>query len=112
MKPGRELDTLVAEKVMGETEKAYCTNCEDLYAHCSCMRSAACYAPYSTDIAAAWDVVGRIRNSDKQTWGQFAEALRPLMTFGDLPLNPEFWILLVTADRICLAALKAVGALP
>lgn len=87
MKPGPELDQLIAEKVMG-------------------MKTVA--PPYSTDIAAAWEVVDAIRykhgggllelyrNGDDTWAARFDEDAR--LTTCDTP-----------AHAICLAALTAVG---
>ncbi len=61
MNPGRELDALIAEKVFGKSEPDR---------GCMCSLRESCYVcnpflkgikPYSTDIAAAWEVVEKIK---------------------------------------------------
>lgn len=87
LKPGRELDALVAEKVMGGELR-----------------------PYSTDISAAWEVVEKykwaepeLRYSDEQHCWVFSlhKASGYPNECGD-----------TAPHAICLAALRAVGYEP
>ena len=90
MKPGRELDELVAKKVMGYKYKVL---------------------EYSTDIAAAWEVVEKMKDNGyeiiinvntceiKMTyWNDAGQAARGVKIFGDS-----------IAMGICLAVLKEFG---
>lgn len=106
LKPGRELDALVAEKVMGE----------DLSPLGTLHGREIPYVPphYSTDIAAAWQVMEHITAQKRDDFGWF-----------DLRFVNDRWkatfitgayyeardhIEAPTAPHaICLAALKAVG---
>lgn len=61
MKPGRELDTLVAEKVMGLKEDYLsCPTCKY-----DGVMGGLGYLPYSTDITAAWLVVEKMHTHPK-----------------------------------------------
>jgi hypothetical protein len=93
MKAGRELDVLVAKTFLKfePTE-------EFLDDH-----------PFSTDIYAATEVLEIIRHGDIGLWERFVESLRPMMNFSGAPVKPEYWVFLVSPDRICAAALKAAG---
>ena len=100
MEAGRELDTLVAEKVMG------------LNVDRSMMHNGPSYfdpPAYSTDIAAAWLVVEKLRET------------HDVELRGYQPYEPNNWQVVVDSEfytegtaphAICLAALKAVGADP
>lgn len=95
MKPGRELDMLVAEKVMS-------------------LKPLGRVPHYSTDISAAWEVVEKI-NSSKNKWTLNSLRCDPndgKWQFGDIDRDGSIW----PDDKydsaplaICLAALKAVG---
>lgn len=125
MEAGRELDALVAEKVMRFDHKHKINGCEDcwydvceycgLEFHCE-DTSGYCegYPHYSTDIAAAWQILARLRelgfkyisvvslSNGWQCWGDKA------MTLNSVP--PDVSVNADTAPlAICLAALKAVG---
>lgn len=107
MEPGRELDALIAEKVMGwrmlpdnehfKTSQGWGPEGQSL-AHCP---------RYSTDIAAAWEVVSKIK---KAHWnfvltchhGEWTVKLNH-QTEGDDISEAES-----APYAICLAALKAV----
>lgn len=119
MTPGRELDALVAEKVMGCTPKRDGSG----RIECGCPDKGHEHfidpydremdmglKSYSTDIAAAWEVVDKIANhwsnvsllrADDGSWHVCSD---PEMSFGssgaEAPTAPH---------AICLAALKAVG---
>lgn len=101
MKAGRELDALVAEKVMG-------WNCELRECHTRKVLHSEYGGPphYSTDIADAWLVVEKI---DQQvTVTKCADGW--LVTIDDYFCHGGVEIMAGTAPlAICLAALKAVG---
>lgn len=67
--PGPALDALVAEKVMGEPLVLTCKYCfkdttrqpDALCTHCGYSHPAFDLPPYSTDIAAAWEVVEKLK---------------------------------------------------
>lgn len=110
MKPGRELDALVAEKVMGLTSSEveihrqfWLDGCFSNLPH------------YSTDIAAAWEVVEKL-TSKKQP--HFQLSLCDSYTenpkwCAEFDLDRPFKRVIAKAETaphaICLAALKAVG---
>lgn len=146
MKPGRELDMLIAENVMGETleeELGYIDRngntsfgnspeytrqkCEN-YARQGLgtkliTRKMAAKA-YSTDIAAAWEVVEkipRLKNKDTQSWGElnncedgFPFMLKKTPNGWEAGWEGAYWAqecfaeALTAPHVICLAALKAV----
>lgn len=65
MKPGRELDALVAEKVMGLEPWPGRPGAFRAPIVPPKVESKPCDPPpYSTDIAAAWEVVGRLRSQE------------------------------------------------
>lgn len=109
MNPGRELDALVAEKAMGlehvrTQEQGHHT---DLVHGPSEMAGVARIVPcYSTSIAAAWEVVERLSQSDdvvicSTSTGWSAQLdINPLPTISYADTAPH---------AICLAALRAVG---
>lgn len=119
MNAGRELDALVAEKVMGwrynHCDGVQCPTCgyDGLYG------SGKDYPGYSTDIAAAWTVVKSVTS--------FTQSLRADVKIENLAMSschPGHWSVTFSYIRggrvtgladtaplaICLAALKAVGA--
>ena len=101
MQPGRELDALVAEKVMG-----YKVRDEEHY-EVPPLRAIYWIPKYSTDIAAAWMVVEKLKglepelswSDEDHCWFVHFQKSRPsICPFG------------ITAPHaICLAALKAIG---
>lgn len=104
MKAGRELDALVAEKVMGlmmidGKEKYPCDSSSKGYILTD-------PEPYSTDIAAAWLVVEKLRDTLHVNWDICSDSTSWWAKIGNLET-------LKAADSaplaICLAALKAVG---
>lgn len=108
MKAGRELDALVAEKVMGWqdiTDEHWGVPpgaMGDSWA-ASPFEPA---PPYSTDITAAWQIMDyMLEQNDQQLFLRFAHAVRSAPE-GDLVAHVH-----TAARRICLAALRAVGAL-
>jgi hypothetical protein len=110
MKPGRELDVLVAEKVMGVKNPPE-TELSDGYV--VTMDVYLIPKPYSTDIAAAWEAVEKLRIN-------FPEMKLSVYTKGSEGWGCEFscknefgWdveqIGSTAPHAICLAALKAKG---
>ncbi len=133
MEAGRELDALVAEKVMGWSKRVSADHSNSpikqlrafgiIYAwKDSNGNDKGLDVPrYSTDIAAAWQVVERLRD-------QWTEATEGMQLVDDFPRPFDdqtfFEVLHRNADRrwpwamlymtpasICIAALKAVGVL-
>jgi hypothetical protein len=98
MKAGRELDSLVAEKFMGHGSGYPLPNDFKYLAEVPC---------YSTDIAAAWEVVEHLRQAYK--------IVDVLLTksYASCKLYDDETFISVDADTaslaICLAALKTVG---
>lgn len=126
MNPGRELDTLVAEKVLEHTVKEYAITWDSGYTQTQLYLDEV-YAgnempAYSTDIAAAWQVVERL-TARGHSLGIKHE---PLSQIAHLPPSPDDRVVpwkcwfnnassqwVETAPHaICLAALAAVGASP
>lgn len=114
MKAGRELDALVAEKVMGV--QCMC----GVRGHSGCclheVRDSALLANYSTDIAAAWQVVDRLiglhfRDIEVRHWIEPFDRLMPVGWM--CKLESEHVVIAERADTaplaICLSALKAMG---
>lgn len=60
MKPGRELDALVAKHIMGEDYRAF-ANCNSRVKARDDGTFLGRIPSYSTDIAAAWEVVERLK---------------------------------------------------
>jgi len=133
MEAGRELDALVAEKVMGLSapwdENTPCPYCGEIMRYCG-QRSwcTSCsewrygpYKEYSEDISAAWEVVerldalgywfqGRTRfdnegEHDDGCWAGFT----PHLTTGWNGQPDHYTNAPSMPHAICLAALKAVG---
>jgi hypothetical protein len=107
MKPGHEIDALVAEKVMGFRPG----NSPNTWSNSDRIN-----IPFnpSTDIRDAWEVVDRMkaltecngeRHSTRDPWQAFCKELND----HDDWFGEAFWY--VDSQSICLAALKAVGAL-
>jgi hypothetical protein len=118
LEAGRELDALVAEKVMGETVATFITDGE---AHPLLWCDGSDLPNYSTDIRDAWQVVERMRSHGgvrfgnlhlvayayNRTYASFDSKDLPMME-GDYSVeaNGEH----ATPLAICRAALAAVGA--
>ena len=107
---GRELDALVAEKVMGQGFIFY-NNFQEKNGNKSPLPDNV--APYSTSIAAVWEVVEQLRT--KGFWF-LIEQERPdinsewVAAFTNFEANADGSERADTAPlAICLAALKAVG---
>lgn len=103
LKPGRELDALIAEKVMGWKPPEFIDGVS-LERRWKNDRGEFDSLPrYSTDIAAAWEVVEKI--------GLIIGKNGPVWDAQDLWDLPVYFASADTAPHaICLAALKAVGA--
>lgn len=115
MKPGRELDALIAEKVMGGIRhKEHSVLAVDVSARSFTIGEGWEYPRYSTDIAAAWEVVEKIIKEWRLD--------KPGRNF-KISRRLEGWECEITSDfignsaevncstaphAICLAALKAV----
>jgi hypothetical protein len=104
---GRELDTLVAEKVMGFHIDRFTAHYDGLYEQCQVWIDAEgkSHNPrkLSTDISAAWEVVEELRKryfhieimTDEKHW--------------KVRTNSDEWVFaLDAAESICKAALLAV----
>lgn len=98
MKPGRELDALVAEKVMGWTE--VCGYEGEYKGYWKILPK------YSTDIAAAWAVV-ELPLFDG--WAIGRNASGKWEVFNPWENNFVVSVADTAPHAICLAALKAVG---
>ena len=106
MKAGRDMDALVAEKVMGDTDAYYLPLGEGE------LNVAARVPRYSTDIAAAWQVVEKfgyspsihVFRSHGGKWGC------KISLSSDPNVDAEYFGFAETAPlAICLAALKKAG---
>lgn len=130
MNPGRELDALIAEKVMGWTSVSYYDNGRGKEHWGFAPKQLQASVPrYSTDIAAAWEVVKRLSSEWKlylksdftkpREWVQGCTfscnqlAKVTLLHFKNgMTVEAESNIGLVldsVPHAICLAASKAVG---
>jgi hypothetical protein len=116
LEAGRELDTLVAEKVMGLTaDKEHCPYCgAEMWIGALRSRCSSCsewrygwYKNYSDDISAAWEVVEKIREYIECIWPN-DRGLWSLLSYERL----EEGLTTVSAETaplaICRAALLAV----
>jgi hypothetical protein len=102
--PGRELDALVAEKVLGWPaardakaigEAGYWTAGDERFIHG--------LPAFSTDIAAAWEVVEKLIASDE--WPEFSLEYEATLKWSVGDCYGA-----TAPHAICLAALKAMGA--
>jgi hypothetical protein len=130
MKPGRELDALVAEKVMGQVvhrnpKGGWSLGPPDYWDDHGCTELVNPLPAYSEDIAAAWEVVARLRElfpaslfSILETFDEaqgkglrYGVHILHYLGMGDFRTEGQ-----ATADTaphaICLAALRAVDARP
>lgn len=123
MKPGRELDALVAEKVMGwkwdvspntgrrVLEGPSSSGEKALLAIQNPNRHIGGLPKYSTDIAPAWEVVEKIKSLTFYNGEQWCTR-EPWLSFGRHLSDEEdgfainLWF--VNPRTICLAALKAI----
>lgn len=119
MKPGRDLDALIAEKVMGGNQyEAYFVKAIDHDSASVSYETRLTWPPYSTDIAAAWVVVDALY-IHKHVMVLYKEntVMAPSGWYASFDFKyPEpdkaedQFIWAKTAPHaICLAALKAVG---
>jgi hypothetical protein len=103
-KPGEELDRLVAERVLGLKVRRWPHFWSEEFIDENGKNWVARLRPYSTDIAAAWEVMDYVLEQDDQLlFLRFADAVR-FAPEGDI-VAPGY----LAAHRICLAALRAVG---
>ena len=118
MKPGRELDALVAEKVMGYDHGiAGCRWCQkDITGSDPYPRRNPHFDHYSTDIKAAWEVVdkGHLYGDCIRQWPRDGEMVWQIGSpWWDLGRRDGGFLVIAEADTaahaICLAALKAIG---
>ena len=126
MNPGRELDALIAEKVMGlkniRKDGGFAHFVEPDYVHGNHpQRNSGIPIPhYSTDIAAAWEVVEkispiRIEKHERAVGGfiyrvSIVSEVNNWEGCGRFPAGYNWSIEKETAPHaICLAALRAVG---
>ena len=123
MKAGRELDALVAEKVMGERIGQRRTTIRDGVQTDEILLAAPgdwCFKlcpPYSTDIAAAWEVVEHLdEDLEFRLWGPREERGQRPAGGWEVELQNRVtgaWYRGVSEESaphaICLAALKSVG---
>ena len=119
MKPGRTLDALISEKVMGITPEFETRELIDGTGRkIGSVELPGGPAPYSTDIAAAFEVVEALRAKG------FTFVLGDFESRGSIPMKPTaeiramfgrtgYRVEMIPGDSathaICLAALKAVG---
>lgn len=104
MLAGRELDALIAERMMGEKEKTICPECNSVWKFCNCPCLNPIFAPYSTEISEAWKlvelpifdgwVIGKNCNGKWQVWNLYEHVE---VSKGD-----------TAPHAICLAALKGI----
>ena len=123
MKAGRELDAMIADKVMGWTEQPYSrppSHWQDEEGY-----TILTLPNFSTDIAAAWQVVERMRRfsdlrsfavvvQDNSEHGAEPEWLARFDRYEvatDEMVTAEWWSSKSAAKVICIAALKAVQSL-
>lgn len=115
MKPGKELDALIAEKVMdNHIMRQTVINGELSYRVYSFVGEDGLYEipSYSTDIAAAWEVVEKmlslgffytVHGQEKEQYASFLEE-GPTKRFPKPSMTKDS-----VAHAICLAAIKAKG---
>jgi len=106
--PGRELDALVAEKVMGWIKRPKGAGTAHLWISSDKQAFHESELPaYSTDIAAAWQVVEKLTRRDDKLFFTL-----------ETPISGSAWECWFSGEwaegetashAICLAALKAVG---
>jgi hypothetical protein len=111
-KPGREIDVLIAEKVMGITEAKWCEQCWVEIFDCQCRQGKHGPLPYSTDIAAAWEVLEKVRPSHGEVWIGRSDTETTMRWKCSIQHDTSTYEAIAdTAPlAICLAALKAVDA--
>lgn len=109
MQAGRELDALVARKVMGIADAQVFGRLGAMYDFTADQGLPKFHVPcYSTDIAAAWTVVDKLSPDHGVTLKKTGD----VWECGPLSRNDEPLFLVQAPSAplaICLAALKAVG---
>lgn len=115
MKPGRELDALIAEKVMGLYKEPLSkrpgygllySNRNPLTGECMAIGT---LKFYSTDIAAAWEVVENFLSQGKDFTLDSGPNRDTGIVFHSVRINDVNYTYSASAPHaICLAALKAV----
>lgn len=121
--PGRELDALIAEKVMGLVLEQKCTQCDGT-GYVDQDRCHICHyslghpgvkkifpKEYSTDIAAAWEVVEKILSTGIDFTLEAGPNKTTKERYYGVSINdvdPQYSEI-SAPHAICLAALKAVG---
>lgn len=111
MNPGRELDALVAEKVMGWTRTEHLGLKRTVWniPAPSYIEWADDPPPFSTDIAAAWEVVERLRaNYSFQISADSSSDWECYLENEDLDISHVSARSETAPHAICLAALKTV----
>jgi hypothetical protein len=110
MEPGRELDALVAEKVMGwKDERPQYDQCMVVNENVGGMLGPIRVFAPSTDISAAWEVVEKMHDRLFSRRKRFLDELQKMTALGDgrfIAWPDVFWT--ITPDRIVKAALLAV----
>jgi hypothetical protein len=126
LSPGRELDALIAEKVMGLKPKfqvpqlylnqLYLTQFDTLE-QVEQFRITPGFAEqiepkrYSTDISAAWEVVQKLGNAEIRTYFISEPKFVEVGIYNKSEKEWHYELGETAPHAICLAALKAVGAL-
>lgn len=117
LQPGRELDALVAEKVVGQVRVGECPldidGCGGKYE--PQIGQWPCLPPYSTDMAAAWQAVNAMldRGLEYTAEGEGKKTKEHRWQFGPFRSNgypTDFGEGDTAAHAICLAALKAIDS--
>ncbi len=121
LKPGRELDALIAEKVMGGGSNTMVGNYEGYDSMSgrddppSVLWSSA-PKNYSTDIAAAWEVVEKLKSQEweRDSYKDAVTGLQITLSENEVRIMDQHWNTWEAssgesiAHSICLAALKVV----
>ena len=118
MKPGRELDMLVAEKVMGWSNSIGSARSDHMWGIMDFDDKgpvlAANFPSYSEDIAAAWELMEKLKGPEMGVsictlWEQ-PNTFKWIAKIEFLGTERfEFAVEESAAHAICLAALKAIG---
>ena len=109
MEPGRELDALIAEKVMGLhiTKESRHTDCP-VYDIQDAGRFFAPISPYSTSIAAAWEVVEKVADPWVWSLSNYHGEWESELTRIDIDHQGVYASAPTAPLAICHAALKAI----
>lgn len=114
MQPGRELDALIAEKVMGLPVARHQFDCGQMeYVRTDKTFPNFLVPAYSTSIVDAWAVVERLRDDQSSvfsmTYGSTVSAAFLLGTYEQANVRRGHAEATTATHAICLAALAAVG---